>query len=174
MISDLLTLRKELISASDASEVAEKKARLTEQVQREISALFDDPKYPERRRSFGVIRKRLGIFDENDPELREILFAMGARVHRGEGEDALWELRHAHAPISTVRPKRPLRFRLGLIALVCAVVLVAVNTLSTTLTGTSLLALLQDLLGPTQTHEDCLKAANGTMTEILKCNQTHG
>lgn len=174
MISDLLTLRKELISASDAQDVARKQTRLTQQVRVEIAALFDDPKYPERRRSFGVIRKRLGIFEENDPELKDILFDMGARVHRGEGEEALWELTAAEPPTPPVRRKRPLIVRLGLIALVVAVVLVAINTVMLTLTGTSLRALAQGVMAPPQTWQSCLTDADFTMTEILKCNEIHG
>ena len=175
MISDVLTLRKELISAADNQDAADRKARFDAQVRREIARLFDDPQYPQRRRSFGVIRKRLGVFDENDPELKAILFSMGARVHSGEGEAALWELAPGAAtpPVPPGR-KRPLPVRLGLIGLVSAVVLGALNMVLVTLTDTSLFALAQGLVRPPETLQSCLENANGTMTEILRCNQDHG
>ncbi|MFL4471787.1 hypothetical protein ACERZ8_18595 [Tateyamaria armeniaca] len=175
MISDLLTLRKELISAADDQDVADKKAEFNAQVTREIAALFDDPQYLQRRRSFGVIRKRLGVFDENDPDLKAILFSMGARVHKGEGEAALWELIYPDTPTTShTRRKRPFLVRLGLAALVCAVVLIAVNALMVTILGTSLRDVAQGLIAPPPTLQSCLIDANGTMTEILRCNQTHG
>ena len=89
MISDLLTLRKELISAADNQDAADRKARFDAQVRREIARLFDDPQYPQRRRSFGVIRKRLGVFDENDPELKAIDNFLGLQKELADTEDMI-------------------------------------------------------------------------------------
>jgi len=98
MSFDLFTLRHALQNAADDRDAADKGAAFTARVRREITALFEDPECPRRRHSFAVIRRRLGVFDENDPELREILFSMGAQVCKGKGEAAIWELIHADTP----------------------------------------------------------------------------
>ena len=145
MSSDLFTLRHALQNAADDRDAADKGAAFTARVRREITALFEDPECPRRRHSFAVIRQRLGVFDENDPELREILFSMGAQVCKGKGEAAIWELIHADTPAPPpTRRKRPLVLRLGLLALLFVAVLLAGNAIATSVTGTSLLDLVRN------------------------------
>lgn len=92
MIGDLLKILDAVKSASDDHERGEREIELTRAIQSEIQSLFDDARYPKRRRSFGTIRKRLGIFDDNPGELKQRLFGMGARVQKGDGDEALWHL----------------------------------------------------------------------------------
>ena len=176
MLSDLLTLRKEILTASAGHEQTEKAAAFHGQVVAEIYSLFDDPEFPKRRRSFGVIRKRLGVFDPDDPELKDILFSMGARVHKGEGEEAMWELALAKqtATNATPKTKKPHWARLSLWLIVVAVVLVVTNTFLSAVFEISLLDLLKSLMGTAQSHEACIKAANGNYLEIIQCNSKHG
>ena len=116
-----------------------------------------------------MIRKRLGVFEADDPALKGILFAMGARVHRGEGEAALWELPADTTP--SPPPRRWSAYRIASALLVAALALVAVNLLVETLTGLSGLALLARLFGGT--HASCLDKADGTFVEILECHKLY-
>ena len=100
---------------------AYEKDLFTYAVQVRIHDLFDDPQYPRRRRSFEAIRKKLGIFEGREAELRQRLFDMSAEVIKGEGEDQLW-----HLPPGTPRPEEPKKPRppvllLGLMVLAVAV-----------------------------------------------------
>ena len=123
MTSDLLLARDNTpISAADLPVAVHE----PEVVARDIARLFDDPACPDRRLSLAAIRARLGGYDRRDPDLREILFSMGARVRSGQGEAALWELTHADTPAPRPqRRKRRLRLRHGLLALICVLVLLA-------------------------------------------------
>lgn len=175
VLSDLLTLRKELLSASAGQEKAQKETAFQAQVADEILAFYDNPKYPQRRRSFSRIRERLGIFEADDPELKSILFSMGARVHRGNGEDAVWEMPlQVNTPPPAAPAKRPMLPRLGLGLIVLAVALVMANTVLSTVFGVTIPDFLKGMGRPEQTHEACLEAANGTFLEIVKCNSEHG
>lgn len=123
MTSNLLLARDNTpISAADLPVAVHE----PEVVARDIARLFDDPACPDRRLSLAAIRARLGGYDRRDPDLREILFSMGARVRSGQGEAALWELIHADTPAPRPqRRKRRLRLRHGLLALICVLVLLA-------------------------------------------------
>ena len=97
MISDLLKILQAIQSSSSAEEKARLEQELLTAVESDINALFDDPKYPKRRRTFGAIRRALGIFDDGPQRLKEILYNMGARPVSGEGDEAYWELKKAVA-----------------------------------------------------------------------------
>lgn len=66
--------------------------RRSARVRQRIEVLFEDQKYPKRRRTFKRIRAALGVYDGRDADLKELLFDMGAFPKGGEGDDALWEL----------------------------------------------------------------------------------
>lgn len=177
MLTDLLTLRKELQSAATESERRSRDAAFRTAVEAEIRTLFDDPDFPARRRSFSVIRKRLGVFDADADALKEILFSMGARVHRGEGDTALWTLPPEETGSARPAPRPRSRWslqKLAGVAVVVAIGLVATDMVIETLTGRSGLAFAQAWLGPTGTHADCLENADGRLLEILKCHREFG
>ena len=98
MIGDLVKLFQAVQSAQTEQEKSDREEALRQAVEADIRALFDDPKYPQRRRSFSAIRKGLGIFDSDPEKLKGILYAMGARPKgQGEGDEAHW-----HLPAATV------------------------------------------------------------------------
>lgn len=191
-IDDFLKLIDRLNSAKDAESTAAARQALESAVAAEIAALFDDEAFPQRRRSFSVIRKRLGIFDESSAEytearLRQILFGMGARVHRGEGADALWELPEndtaknnagegaaatAGRPVIGDTKRKWSIYRTGALAAIVGILLLAANGLVQAMTDRSLVQLIAGLFQPTQTRAECIENANGNFLEIRKCPKT--
>ncbi|MBG6148686.1 hypothetical protein IWQ51_006860 [Labrenzia sp. EL_142] len=94
---DLLKLYSAVQSAADAEAKRERANELDDAIKRNIFELFEDPAYPKRRRSFGVIQKAFGgYFDEDLKELRGHLIRIGATRVKGEGTETLW-----HLPAST-------------------------------------------------------------------------
>ncbi|MFY0619454.1 hypothetical protein [Shimia sp.] len=127
-----------------------------------VHALFDDPQYPKRQRSFGAIQKSLGVFDNKEDELRDILFDMGAVVIHGEDDTQHWYLPNTIAPpTEPEKPKPPYRI------MAIAVIVVAIPALIYFDLGPQQIL---NLILPPPTREDCIAQANGVMTEILKCN----
>ena len=178
MISDLLKLRQELRSAEAGAAQAGKSARFQARIETEIAGLFADPKFPQRRRSFGQIRGRFGpVFEGRDSELGQILIDMGAHVHKGSGDDALWEFsRDDHAAWSQrATARRPFSwYRLGSALLIAALALVGLDLLLRALGLPGLVPSMQAALMPGGTHADCIANANGIFTEIQSCHREFG
>ncbi len=123
MALDPIKIEEALRAARSEREKLYQQARLTFSIRKAIHDLFDDPAYPQRRRSFGAIRNKLGIFEGKEQELRDMLFAMQARVHRGEGDDQLWHLpADAPRPVEPERPRPP--YRLIILAVLAVLLLV--------------------------------------------------
>lgn len=91
-ISDLAKLYETVQSAQSDQEKRRRAGELDDSIEAHIRSLFDDPQYPRRRRSFGIIRKGLPIFDEEPKELQRHLIRIGAHRAKGEGDDELWHL----------------------------------------------------------------------------------
>ena len=183
MIGDLLDLLRAAQSAQSDQEKTERESAFRQAVEVEIQNLFQDPKYPNRRRSFGAIRKRLGVFDKDPDGLKHILFGMGALVYSGENDDAFWELpdmvgatngigNTIIGPSDPVKPPRRSRNWVPLIFL--AICIVVVLSLWETVFSKIPIGSLSDLFEPDRTHADCVAKANGIMTEIIKCHQEFG
>ncbi len=182
-ISDFLEIADRLRAAQDASEKVAVSQELQLAIQAEIQDLFDDPKYPNRRRSFGAIKIRLGIIDDSSAEfsqarLRQILFGMGARVHRGDGDEALWELPHKDEQSKSKNGRSDIRSRsrwsyiyaaLGALASIFAILawfeVTPARIWESVFDG-----------GPIEerTYEECTRAANDTFVEIMKCKEKFG
>lgn len=129
MIGDLIKIFETVQSAQTEQERKDLERQLVSAAQAEIRVLFDDPKYPRRRRTFGAIRQRLAIFDNDPDKLTQILFLMNARRLRGDGDDALWELPNAQTPDS---PRNPMRWQtVALLIGACALVIVGFLNFST-------------------------------------------
>lgn len=102
MISDLLKILQAIQTSQSAEERAQLEQELNRAVEDDIRTLFAE--YENRRRTFGAIRENLGIFDppEKQEELKNILYAMGARPQKGSGDKKYW-----HLPDTTEQPKPP-------------------------------------------------------------------
>lgn len=179
-ISNLIDLRKEITAAEKGAAERQATERFRHQVEDNIIELFNDPEYEQRRRSFGVIRKRFGpVFQDRDGELGEILVDMGAHVYKGEGDAALWEFSKTdeHDLLSRRRGSGWSKFtlyRAGSALVAVAIVLVGADLTLKTLGGDGLLPLVQSLTGLGQSHADCIAGANDVYLEILKCHTDHG
>lgn len=101
-IGDLTNLYKAFQSEQFDEEKRRREGQLNDAVELHIRNLFDDPLYPKRRRSFGIIRNRLPIFDGEPIELRRHLVRVGAHREKGDGEDELW-----HLPVKNTRKWTP-------------------------------------------------------------------
>lgn len=92
MVSDLLKILQAIQSAQSDEEKRRLESEFAQAVHAHIRDFYDDPRYPRRRRSFAAIRKSLQIYNDKESDLRDVLYAMGGRAVKGDGEDALWEL----------------------------------------------------------------------------------
>ena len=106
MISDALKILETIQSAQSAGEKEKLESDLLDAIREDIQDFFDDPKYPLRRRSFGAISRKLGIFDDDPQQLKEILFKLGARPSKGEGEDTQWHLPKSATNIQTPKKRK--------------------------------------------------------------------
>lgn len=166
MIRDLIALFETVRTAQSDQERSDRETDLQQAVRTEIRRLFDDPKYPKRRRTFAAIRKPLAIYDNDPDTLTAILFAMGARRVDGNGDDALWELAvTSDQDTPAAPPKRPVRWQtiaagVGLLALAILVV-------------TNFDALRDRFFGQGYSSKaECLAAANGNMRRISECERS--
>jgi len=90
---DLIELYSAVQNSVDVEEKRRRANQFDDAVAANIRELFDDPKFPKRRRSFGVIRKSFGgYFDDEPKELHKHLIRMGASHKKGSDDDALWHL----------------------------------------------------------------------------------
>jgi len=165
MIRDLIAIFDAVLGAQSDQEKADREAELLDAVRAEIRDLYDDPKYPRRRRTFGAIRQRLAIYDNDPDTLTKILFAMNARRVKGDGDTALWELpRQVEGAETPAPPRKPMRWQTlaAIIAIGAVVVLGALNfnTVRGWFAGS----------GPA-TKAECLAAANGNMRRISECER---
>jgi hypothetical protein len=172
MIGDLLKLFETVQSAQSDQEKADREHELETAVQAEIRSMFDDPKYPRRRRSFGAIRQRLAIFDDDPGRLTEILFRMKARRVRGDGDDALWQLPEQTPGATGSQPPRKRR-RWQTVAAVLLGVGIVLGLVSANKIGPSdvyrfVASSFQS--GPA-TRQDCLDQADGNMRKVTQCYQ---
>ncbi|GHF44035.1 hypothetical protein [Seohaeicola zhoushanensis] len=151
MPSDLSKLRKDLLDAETASDKRKRAAAFRAAVEAQLAALFDDPAFPARRRSFGVIRRRLGVFDDDPAALEAVLTGMGARAVDGAGDAALWELPAPPVPAPARRSSVARAAALSLLALLA--------------TTPAVVRLLRG------SHADCLARAEGAFLEIIECHK---
>ena len=177
-LSDFLELADRLKTAKTEDDKRQHQEALRNLIEADIRRIFDDAEYPNRRRSFGVIRKKLGIFDDSSDHrsaaaLRETLYLMGARVHSGEGDDAFWHLpKTTDSTDENVDDKdQPRRPRLSHVysLLIAGAALVAVLTYFE-IKPRDILNLVRE----TQTRDTCINEANGIWMEIIKCNEKFG
>ncbi len=163
MIRDLIALFDTVRSAQDAQEKADRLADLENAVHAEIRDLFDDIGDADRKTSFGAIKTRLAIYDNDPDALTAILFAMGARRASGTGDAALWHLPGPEAapPDPPARPRR-WQATAAVLGLGALAVLAATN-----------LDTLRGFFGGDgfATKTDCLAAANGNMRKISECER---
>lgn len=118
--SELFELYRAAQSSVDAEEKRRRAAEFDDAVSHNVKELFDDPSYPRRRRSFGVIKKSFGGYFDNDlNELKRHLIRIGASHVRGEGDSALWYL-----PRGNIRAK--IKRFVSLAAIVCGVLIFSV------------------------------------------------
>lgn len=91
--SDLVNLYSAVQTTVDTEEKRKRANEFDDAVAANIRELFGDPRYPRRRRSFGVIRKSFGGYFDDDPkELHKHLIRIGASHKKGSNDDALWHL----------------------------------------------------------------------------------
>ncbi|MGH1413638.1 MAG: hypothetical protein ACRBB0_09090 [Pelagimonas sp.] len=166
-LSDFFDLADRLKSAQTEEDKHASVEALRHLVEADIIRIFNNPQYPKRRRSFGKIRELLGIFDDSssarsDPALREILYLMGARVHRGKGDDALW-----HLPKIGDRenpPSRKLKWSL------VYKILIVLATLALVF---SVLPKFWSLGGRSISFPDCISKGEDTPERWAKCYSRH-
>ena len=125
-VGDLIKLYDAVQSATNAEEQRRRASELDDAIERGIVELFDDPKYPRRRRSFGVIRKTFGgYFDAKPDQLRGHLIRVGAKWVKGDKEDALW---HMPKEASNDQKQKSRNF-VGLAFVVLAAILIILGTI---------------------------------------------
>jgi len=179
MISDALKLLQTIQAAKSKEEENKLEAELVDAVTEDIRKLFDDPSFKRRRRSFRAIRTSLGIFDAEQERLKRILYAMGARPQRGEGEEALWHLPKRND--STRKTSRNPRFRwsrvyslLGATAALVAILgIIGFSDMNFVDFSKLRFKGFSDFkfftLGESQTRQDCLNDTSANMRKISKC-----
>ncbi|MEP6018147.1 MAG: hypothetical protein ABJ251_06650 [Paracoccaceae bacterium] len=163
MVSDLLKILSAVQHASSTEEKNRLEGVLLSAVEQDIRNLFEDPKFPQRKRSFQSIQGALGIFDEDPQKLKKILYEMGARKRIGRKD--YWHLSETSVDLDTARSRNPLLSWSRLLSALGGIAAIVAVLGFFQLDGT----IIWDMLTDYSDRQECLEAANGNMRKISKC-----
>ncbi len=113
MLGDLVKLYDAVQSAETDREKLRRESELNDRISHYLYRMFDDPEFPNRRRTLGALKKGLAIFDDDPILLQTHLVRVGATRLRGDGDDELWHLPQDSAPPAPRRLRRVSATRLA-------------------------------------------------------------